>query len=117
MSKEEIINKEKEMLSEEESQENEDFWLKPARYWNFGEDGQWEIEIHIPGVKKDQIKLKILSELYDLKAKRGNVNYTLTEYFPYIIHPESIEARYDNGLLYIKGKKKDPLDDAIEIKI
>jgi len=117
MSNGELINKEQGQINENSSKDIEEFWLKPIRYWNFDADGNWEIEIHIPGVKKDSIKLKILNELYDLKAKRGNVNYTLTEYFPCNINPDSIDARYDNGLLYIKGKVKDPMDDAVEIKL
>jgi len=94
-----------------------EYKMRPIHYWNFETDGTWELEIHLPGVKKEEIKLKILEDMYDLNALRENVRYTLTEYFPCAINPRSIDARYDNGLLYIKGKIKDPLADAIEIKV
>jgi len=91
----------------------------PDHYTNINSiTGEWEIEIHLPGIKKEEINLRVLPDLFDLQAKRTEQNlYCLTEYFPYEISPDSIQAKYENGLLRIKGKIKDPLDKAFEIKI
>jgi HSP20 family molecular chaperone IbpA len=91
----------------------------PDHYLNVdSRNGEWQIEINIPGVKKELISLRILPELYDLQAKRSDTHiYSLTEYLPFEVRPETIQANYDNGLLIIKGNIKNPLEEAIDIPI
>jgi HSP20 family protein len=79
---------------------------------------EWQIEIHMPGVKKEDIKLRVLADLYDLHAKRSEQHYYgVTEYFPFEIAPESVQAKYDNGLLLINGIKKNPFDNAVDVPL
>jgi len=76
------------------------------------------LEIHLPGVKRENIQLKVLPELFDLRAKKDESTfYAISEYFPYDINCDTIEAHYENGLLQMKAKIKDPMDNACDIKI
>jgi HSP20 family molecular chaperone IbpA len=91
----------------------------PDHYSNFDSTAnEWRIEVHLPGVKKEDINLRILPDLYSLETKRDERRfYSLTEYFPFTISPDSVQAKYESGLLIISGKIKDPLEKAYEIKI
>ena len=114
---ESIVEKKSEAIQENADQEIR-YRIRPRRYFNFdAEDKEWTLEIHLPGVEKSEIKLRILPNLYDLKAYRGEVMYSLTQYFPWNIETESVKTDYENGLLMISGKMRDPMADAIPIKL
>lgn len=92
--------------------------IRPKRYFSFdAENKEWTLEVHLPGVQKSEIKLRILPNLYDLKAYRGEALYSLTQYFPWDIETESVKADYENGLLIVSGKIRDPMVDAVPIKL
>ena len=92
--------------------------IRPTRFINYDcAKHNWEIEFQLPGVKKETIDLKFLKNAYTLKATRGQALYHTSEYLPFEIDSDSIEADYNNGLLSIKGKIHDPLEDAVEIKL
>lgn len=107
-----------ELINKEESETDWIYKVEPTHYMSFNDDtGEFDVEIHLPGVPKEKIKLRILAELFDLQAKRDPFQYALTEYFPYEVKPESVIAKYENGLLHITGKVKNPMDEAVEIKL
>ena len=81
----------------------------------YGISGQ--IEIHLPGVEKSEIKLKFLKDAYIMEARRGKALYKLSEYVPFEIDKDSISANYENGLLEISGKIKDPMAEAVDIAL
>lgn len=92
--------------------------VRPRMYSNFDSaSNAFEFEVHLPGVPKENIHLRVLPDLFDLKATREESLYALTEYFPYPIDVDSLEAKYANGLLRMKGRLKDPLSDAVEITL
>jgi HSP20 family molecular chaperone IbpA len=101
------------------SKEDEIYWrIRP--FYNAdidNETGIYNARVELPGVPKDHVKLRVLPELFDLRATREHTQYVLTEYFPYELDPNTIEAKYEHGLLLIKGKFKDPLDSAVDIKL
>ncbi len=114
---ESIVEKKSEAIQENGDQEIK-YRIRPTRYFNFNaEDREWTLEVHLPGVQKSEIKLKILPNLYDLKAYRGEVMYSLTQYFPWNIETDSVKTDYENGLLIISGKIRDPMADAVPIKL
>ena len=92
--------------------------IRPKRYINYDcADNTWEMEFHLPGVPKNQGKFKILKDAYSLEAVRDQALYTSNEYVPFEIDVNTVKAEYNDGLLYVSGKIKDPLADAVEIKL
>jgi len=92
--------------------------IRPTHYFDYDLDEEtWKFEIHLPGIDKSKIKLKLLGDLVNLEAKRDQALYTLTEYFPFEIDVNSVKGEYDNGLLVLKGKIRDPLADAKTIEL
>ncbi|MHA1734093.1 MAG: Hsp20/alpha crystallin family protein [Promethearchaeota archaeon] len=77
-----------------------------------------EIEVSLPGVKKEDIVLKALPTWFHLEAKRpdDNVIYSANTGFGCEVVPEKTTADYFSGLLKIHAKIKDPMDDAKVIK-
>ncbi len=118
--KSEAIEEKKTGVMEEKKSKGDETWyqIRPTYYSNFNSDErEFECEIHLPGVKKDDVKLRVLPELFDVKAKREHVLFTLTEYFPCELDVNSIKAKYENGLLQLKAKIRDPLEDAVDIPL
>ena len=104
--------------NEEEKQPKVKYRIRPTRYINYDvSENKWELEFHLPGVNKKNINLRFLKDAYALEAKRGEAVYHASEYLPFDIDQNSIEADYNNGLLYVSGKIRDPMDDAFEIKL
>ncbi len=92
------------------------YQIRPRRYFDYScKDKTWEIEVHLAGVEKSGIKLKFLDNAYIMEARRGKALYRLSEYVPFDIDKDSVSANYENGLLEIKGKIKDPMAEAVEI--
>jgi HSP20 family protein len=75
------------------------------------------LEIALPGVKKEDINLKINADGYNLSAVRGDTRYVANEAFCCPVVPDKTEAKYENGLLVIKLKFKDPMEEAIPVAI
>jgi len=114
---ESIVEKKSEAIQKNDDQEIR-YRIRPKRFFNFdSEDKEWTLEVHLPGVEKSEIKLRVLPNLYDLKAYRGEVMYALTQYFPWNIETESVKADYENGLLIVSGKIRDRMADAVPIKL
>lgn len=110
--------KEKDLARKDAEQDQITYRVRPNIYSSFdSKTGEFEYEVHLPGVNKKDVKLRVLPTLFDLKARRDQILFTETEYFPYEIDVNAIEAKYENGLLRMHGKLKNPLDDAVEIKL
>ncbi len=76
-----------------------------------------ELEISLPGVKKDKISLKALPTWFHLAAHRGHMEYSANKSWGFEIVPEKTTAKYDNGLLNIRASIRDPLDNAKEVTL
>nr|MDO8084591.1 Hsp20/alpha crystallin family protein [Candidatus Sigynarchaeum springense] len=103
----------------EKKKDEEIYWrVRPYYSADFDSDtGEYNARVELPGVPKEQVRLRVLPDMFDLRATREHTQYLLTEYFPYEMDVNSIEAKYEHGLLLIKGKFKDPLDNAVDIKL
>jgi len=103
----------------DKNKDEEIYWrIRPYYSADFDADsGEYNARVELPGVPKDQVKLRVLPEMFDLRATREHTQYLLTEYFPYEMDVNSIEAKYEHGLLLVKGKFKDPMDSAVDIKL
>ena len=91
----------------------------PTNYFNFNpKTKEWTLEIHIPGVDKENISLKVLSNQIFFEAQRENTAiYTLFRYFPWKIEVDSVKGSYENGLLNLTGLLADPMKNAVALSI
>jgi HSP20 family molecular chaperone IbpA len=112
----EIVEQKSEVV--EQAGESEDIWYRIRPSFSSHVDystGEYISEIQLPGVPKDRVKLRILPELFDLKASWEHVLYTLMEYFPVKVNMDTFEAQYNHGLLRMKAQFLDPLAEAVDI--
>jgi len=115
-----ISEKSKTAIKVEDSEEITSYKIYPEiyRYINYG-DKTVQIEVNLPGVKKEDIQLKTLPEWFHLTAKRPDINaeYTANYNFGVEIVPEKTTAEYFSGLLKIHAIIMDPLEKAKEVKL
>lgn len=76
------------------------------------------MEVLLPGVKKEDIKVKLLDDTFAITAPRDNdLEYVATGAFCNPIKLSEVNAIYDNGLLRIEAPLKDAMEGAIEVII
>ena len=120
---EEVAESDSEIVEEtrevaEQMGDSEDIWyrIRPTFSSHFDySTGEFSAEVQLPGVPKERVNLRILPELYDLKATWEHVLWTLTEYFPVKVNVDTVDAQYNHGLLRMKVQFLDPLAEAVEI--
>ena len=81
------------------------------------EEKKVELEVSLPGTKKEDIKLKALPTWFHLEARRGHMEYNANKSWGYEIVPEKTTAKYENGLLKIHATIRDPLEGAKEVAL
>ena len=85
--------------------------------WADDEHNLYKIEITLPGVEKDAIKLKIHEDSFFIKGETDNIIYIGSYAICCPVKPEQTKANYRNGLLKVEVPFKDPMEGAIDIKI
>ncbi|KKG09321.1 heat shock protein [Methanosarcina sp. 2.H.T.1A.6] len=82
------------------------------------DQGNLDIEIDLPGVKKESIELKMVEDGFFIRAKREEtgVEYAGTYAFCCGIVPEKAVAKYLNGKLYVTVPYREAVE-TVDIKI
>jgi HSP20 family molecular chaperone IbpA len=79
--------------------------------------GVLSIEIQIPGVRKEDIVLKVRDDGLSLLAPRDDFDFSTTLAFCCPVNPDGVEAHYESGLLRISAPFRDVMEDAREVNI
>lgn len=75
------------------------------------------LEFTLPGVKKEDIDLKLNEDGFNLRADKRDIEYVSSGSFCCPVEIKKTEANYENGLLYIEIPLKDPWKDAYNVTI
>lgn len=101
--------------------EFENFFTKPSKGWHcIKEDKNWILEIAIPGLTKEDLKVKMIKgELSIASTNEDNVwlgtfdkRFTL----PQDINSKKIKAKVENGVLSLTLPIKEESENFIDIK-
>ncbi|HME51378.1 MAG TPA: Hsp20 family protein [Candidatus Lokiarchaeia archaeon] len=78
---------------------------------------EFVIQVAIPGVARENIKMKALRDLFYLRAERDNIEYALDLDLNFEIDPNQVTAKYEEGLLRVAFERLNPLDEAYNVPI
>jgi HSP20 family molecular chaperone IbpA len=78
-------------------------------------DDKFILQVAIPGVSRDSIKMKALQDFFMLEAERDNILYALELDLNFRIDTENVSTSFDEGLLRVEFSLVDPLKEAYTV--
>ncbi len=85
------------------------------RYGAWLHDDKFVLEIALPGVAKEAIKIKAMEDYFTLRAERDNIVYTLDLDLNFRIEPTKVTNEYIEGLLRVEFERFKPLEKAFTV--
>jgi HSP20 family molecular chaperone IbpA len=92
------------------------FYYTP-RYQAWLKEDKYVVEVALPGVHKDQIKIKASKDLLTVQGRREDVQYDLDLEFYQDIESDKIKASYVEGLLKLELPIYNELEHAKDVHI
>jgi len=92
------------------------YYVVPT-YHGWFEEKKFIVEVELPGISKESIKIKALPDYFTLLAQRDQIGYKLNLDLYFNIEPSQIKANYHEGLLRLEFPLVDPIEKALEVKI
>jgi HSP20 family protein len=80
-------------------------------------DKEVKVTIEMPGIAKEKIKIKAYEDKVEVTADDPNRKYHEIVELPAEADIESVKSTYNNGILDITFKKKEPKSKGKEVKI
>lgn len=81
------------------------------------QNSELNLEVCIPGVKKDHIKLRMHEGGFDVSAPGETVEYAGAYAFCCPVKPGEAKASYEDGLLKIVVPFKTPMEYAVNVPV
>jgi len=85
------------------------------RYGAWLREDKFVLEIALPGVAKEAIKIKAMEDYFTLRAERENIVYTLDLDLNFKIEPTKVTSNYTEGLLRVEFERYNPLEKAFTV--
>jgi len=101
--------------------EFENFFTKPSKGWHcIKEDKNWVLEIAIPGLTKEDLKVKMIKgELSIASTNEDNIwlgSFDKRFTLPEEINTKKIKAKVENGVLTLNLPIKEETENFIDVK-
>jgi HSP20 family molecular chaperone IbpA len=99
----------------------DNFFTKPSKGWHcIKEDDRWILEISIPGLVKEDLKVKMIKgELSIISENEDNVwlgSFDKRFTIPQDVNTKKIKAKVENGVLTLTLLIKEDTENNIDIK-
>ncbi|MFW9823784.1 MAG: Hsp20/alpha crystallin family protein [Candidatus Thorarchaeota archaeon] len=101
-----------------EKKEEDKYLMSPEICsWADDEAETYKIEIQLPGVEKDSIKLKMHEDSFFVKGETDDTTYIGTFTICCPVKPEEAKAVYHQGLLKVEVPFKEAVYHTVEVNI